>query len=133
MTSPESHRAGVTILVVEDDDAIRPVIKRVLERKGYSLLLASDGNEALRLAETLVPPAEIALVITDLMMPGMGGIQLIAHLTRMFPRLQAMLMSGYSDDAIGRAGLPEDRVSFLQKPFSLEELTRRVADVLAPR
>jgi two-component system, cell cycle sensor histidine kinase and response regulator CckA len=133
MTSPESHRAGVTILIVEDDDAIRPVLKRVLERKGYTLLVASNGAEALRLAEGIEPPDELTLAITDLMMPGMGGIQLLAHLTRMFPGLRALLMSGYSDDAIGRAGLPEGRVSFLQKPFSLDELTRRVAEVLEPR
>jgi CheY-like chemotaxis protein len=127
---PEVHAQGVTILLVEDDDAIRPVLRRVLERHGYSVLLASNGGDALKQAQQRAQSGVVDLVVTDLMMPGMGGVELIGHLTRIYPNIRAVLMSGYSDDVIERAELPPDRVSFLQKPFSLDDLTRRVADVL---
>ena len=131
MSSPDLAPTGATILLVEDDDAIRPVLRRALERQGYRLLLASSGEEALEIAESQDDGEKVDLVITDLMMPGIGGVELLERLTRRFPNTRALLMSGYSDEALVRAGLPGGRAAFLQKPFTLDELSRRVREVLA--
>ena len=129
-----SDTRPATILLVEDDDAIRPVLRRALERQGFTLLVAASGEEALAAAEARARAADagpVDLVITDLMMPGIGGDELLRRLTSLFPDARALLMSGYSAEGLAQAGLAGRRVDFLQKPFTLDELARRVRAVLA--
>src|SRR5687768_2593554 len=118
---------SVTILVAEDDEAIRPVLRRVLQRSGYTVLVASDGQEAIAIAERHV--GAIDLVITDLMMPGMTGDELIARLKTLYPSVRVLLMSGYSDEAVQSAEPGAAKIAFLQKPFALDDLTRKVREV----
>jgi CheY-like chemotaxis protein len=95
---------------------------------GYTVLEAPDGAAALKLAEAHAEP--IHLLLTDVVMPEMGGGELAARLARARPDVRVLYMSGYPDDAVVRHGILEAQTSFLQKPFSLEGLARRVRDVL---
>jgi PAS domain S-box-containing protein len=119
-----------TILVVEDESAIRSVVRRVLERAGYTVLEAESGGEALqRIAEHKGP---LHLVMTDLVMPGMTGAELAAQLRRTHPDIQVMLTSGYSPDVVAGKIVPGVDCHFLSKPYTAGELTeeiRRVLDV----
>jgi two-component system, cell cycle sensor histidine kinase and response regulator CckA len=91
---------------------------------------AADGDEALRLLENSESPVD--LVITDLMMPGMSGRTLAERFGQTLPALKVVYMSGYADDAIVRHGMLADRAPFLSKPFTAEELLRKVREVLQP-
>jgi PAS domain S-box-containing protein len=122
------HGGRETILLVEDESAVRRMIQRVLEEDGYEVLQAGSGGEALRIAEG--HQGTIHLVVSDVVMPGMGGGELVARLQRSRPRLRALFISGYTDDAVLRQGILRDEVAFLQKPFTLPALTARVRDVL---
>ena len=121
----------LTILVCEDDDAIRPVLRRSLQRGGYTVLVASSGEEALALAQQHA--GAIDLLITDLMMPGITGAELIERLTTTYPAMRALLMSGYAEDVAHSAEQKATKVAFLSKPFSLDDLTRKVRELLADK
>jgi PAS domain S-box-containing protein len=130
---PSTDRARVpdgaeTVLLVEDEDAVRRLAARVLRSRGYTLLEARDGEEAERIARE--HPEAIDIVVTDLVMPRMSGRQLAGVLERVRPRLRFLFMSGYTDEAVMRQGVHESAVDFLQKPFSPEELARKVREVL---
>ena len=126
-----SPRGSETILVVEDDPAVRALTQRLLKRQGYTVITASDGIEALQLiAERLV---EIALVITDIVMPGMSGGELAARVADAHPHLAVMFMSGYTDDVIVRRGLLDESTAFLQKPFTASSLASAVREALDAR
>jgi CheY-like chemotaxis protein len=117
-----------TILLVEDEDAVRSIIRLVLRQAGYTILEASRGTEAVRLAEQHSGP--VHLLITDVVMPEMGGRQLVEHLARLRPNLKVLYLSGYTDDAVVRHGILQADVAFLQKPFTMAALTNKVRHVL---
>jgi two-component system cell cycle sensor histidine kinase/response regulator CckA len=117
-----------TVLVVEDDDAVRSLTCLVLRQGGYTVLEASGPPEAHRLAERHEGP--IHLLLTDVVMPGGGGRQLAADLLARHPEMKVLYLSGYTDDAMVRHGILEEEVHFLQKPFSPEALVLKVREVL---
>jgi two-component system, cell cycle sensor histidine kinase and response regulator CckA len=129
LTEQKRHRGGSeTVLVVEDEKAVRSFARGVLESKGYRVLEAASGDDALRLAAETPPPIEILL--TDLVMPGMSGRELARRLAEIHPETKCLFMSGYTDEAVLRnGGLGADH-AFLQKPFIPESLSRKVREVL---
>ena len=124
----ENRRGSETILVVEDEELVRSITRRTLERAGYRVLEAVNGHEALLAARAL--GAELDLVLTDIVMPVMGGRELAAVLNRERPLLSILFMSGYTHEREAHLS-PGGGVShFLHKPFALDELTSRVRLVL---
>jgi PAS domain S-box-containing protein len=121
-------RGSETVLLVEDDAMVRRLAEATLERAGYRVLTAPSGGDALRLAAGR--DGAIDLVITDVVMPGMPGPELAQRLETSQPRLRVLYMSGYAHDTMARHGVNEERVSFLAKPFTPDELARRVREVL---
>jgi CheY-like chemotaxis protein len=115
-----------TILVVEDDRALRDLLQITLEGSGYTVLAAADAAEALRLAEP--PGRAIALLVSDVTMPGMAGPDLARRLRASRAGLEVLLVSGYSRDS----QLLDPRVAFLQKPFRPQALTDMVRGLLDP-
>ena len=123
-----SARGSETVLAVEDDEMVRALIRRMLETRGYTVLLASHGDEALRLLER--HPGCIDLLMTDVVMPGMSGRDLADRVAELRPSIKVLYLSGYTDDAIVRHGVLEPGIAFLQKPFTADRLARRVREVL---
>jgi len=117
-----------TVLVVEDESSVQGVIERVLSGNGYRVLMACDGSEALRVSGEHKGP--IDLLITDLVMPGMGGQEVASRLETARPGLRVLFMSGYTENAISHHGVLDAGVAFLQKPFQAEVLLRKVREVL---
>ena len=117
-----------TILVVEDEQSVRGVVVRVLERLGYTPLVAPDAAAAIPIAAAF--HGAIDLLLTDVVMPGMGGPELARQLQAVRPGLPVLFVSGYTDDAIVQHGVLEPGVEFLQKPFTPDALARRVREVL---
>ena len=118
-----------TILLVEDEAAVRQFARRALEASGYVVLVAPDGVEALALAERHAAP--IHVLLTDVVMPGMAGPELARRLAARRPTLRVLFCSGYTDDATVLDGVREAGTPFLQKPFTPEDLIQKVRDVLS--
>jgi PAS domain S-box-containing protein len=118
---------GETILVVEDHAAVRDVTVRSLARHGYQVLAAANPEEALRRAGAL--PAELELVVTDVVMPGMSGPEMVARLLVERPRLRVLYVSGYSQDAL-KKGAPGAEHDLLHKPFTPDQLAAKVREIL---
>ncbi len=118
-----------TILLVEDEPMVRDVTARTLVASGYRVLRASNGVDALRLIET-EGPAQIDLLVTDVVMPEMGGLQLLDRLRGMRPGLRVLFTSGYAPTAVVRHGVLEASTAFLPKPFVPDALVRKVREVL---
>jgi CheY-like chemotaxis protein len=116
------------ILLVEDEASLRLVASRALRGAGYSVLVASDGREALRIVAR--EAGHIDLVLTDVVMPGMGGRELADEIRRHLPRTRILFSSGYLDDAVVRHGVQQSAVAFLPKPYDSHSLLARVRDVL---
>jgi PAS domain S-box-containing protein len=126
----KQHQAVETILLVEDEERVRELVRTLLQEEGYTVLVAQNGDEALRLCQQYDGPAH--LLVTDMVMPGgMNGRQLAERLTSLYPKLKVLYMSGYTGEAIVRQGVLEHNLAFLQKPFSLVGLIRKVREVLA--
>jgi CheY-like chemotaxis protein len=121
-------RGTEVILLAEDEPAIRTALARVLHSHGYRVLEASNGGEALRLANAESGP--IHLLLTDVMMPGLGGKELVQRLRATRPETRVILMSGYTDDADLRDALGLSRYVFLQKPFAARQVVTAVRDAL---
>jgi two-component system, cell cycle sensor histidine kinase and response regulator CckA len=117
-----------TILLVEDDEAIRVLLRQVLKETGYTVLDARDATEALRVANHHRGP--IQLVVTDVILPQLSGPELAGRLTATRPNLRVIYISGYTDDEIVRRGVSTAKTAFLQKPFTPDALTRTVREVL---
>lgn len=125
---PEMPRGCETILLVEDDAGVRELIRQVLPKLGYTLLEAVNGQDALW-AITHYPDS-IHLVLTDVVMPGLSGKALAEELSRSWPELKTLFMSGYTDEAIAHHGVLNPGVAFLQKPFTPMGLARKIRSVL---
>jgi len=123
-----SHRGTETVLLVEDAAAVRSVIHEALVRQGYAVMDAPNGAEALRIAAN--HPGPIHLLLTDVVMPGLSGRQLSDQLTRIRPETRVLYTSGYTDDAVVRHGVLESGIAYLQKPFTVDGLARKVREVL---
>jgi two-component system, cell cycle sensor histidine kinase and response regulator CckA len=121
-------RGFETILVVEDETAVRMLAVRILQDRGYHVLEAAQGSDALRIAEEF--KEKIHMVVTDVIMPGMSGKTMVTHLETKRPDIKVLFISGYTDNAIVHHGMLDSNVAFLQKPFSIEGLTRKVREVL---
>jgi CheY-like chemotaxis protein len=122
---------GETIVLVEDDERVRAVALRMLQRLGYTVHAFADGPSAIAAVErmTEVP----ALLITDVVMPAMNGHVLMQRLVALRPSVKVLFTSGYTADVIVRHGVLEEGIEFLAKPYSLDQLARRVRDVLDAR
>lgn len=134
-TIPEARPAPLaapsgseTVLLVEDQDGIRDLVREFLERKGYKVLHATDGVDALRLAEEHQEP--IHLLVTDIVMPNIGGRELAHRLTQSRPQMKVLFMSGYPDHASLSTGTPGESPAVLQKPFMLDSLASKVRSLL---
>ena len=128
--SPGAPLAGgsETILLVEDEEGVRDLARRILELKGYKVITASNPTEAAQVCERYEGP--IHLLLTDVVMPTMSGPQLAEHVAFLRPGLKVLYISGYTDNAIVPHGILEEGVQFLQKPFTRDSLTRKVREVL---
>ncbi|MCC7370312.1 MAG: response regulator [Chloroflexi bacterium] len=117
-----------TVLLVEDEPALRRLSRRVLAQFGYTVMEAPNGEEALKLAEAYEGP--IHLVLTDVVMPRMSGSDLATHVRESHPEARILFMSGYTDDAVVQHGVQTQEVSLLRKPFTPYALAARVREVL---
>jgi CheY-like chemotaxis protein len=125
VTTEEFPPGNETILVVEDEEDVRRLAVRALERQGYRVLEASCGDDALVLSKE-----PIRLVLTDVVMPGMSGRQLADRLIPLYPKMKVLYMSGYTDNAIVHHGVLEEGVNYIQKPFTIDKLVRKVREIL---
>ena len=128
VSGDELLRGSETILLVEDEEEVRKLAVRVLERQGYKVLAARDGDEALILCEQHQGP--IHLMLTDVVMPGMDGHEVAKRLESFHPEMKVLYMSGYTDDAIVLHGVLVEGVNYIQKPFTVDALTKKVREVL---
>ena len=117
-----------TVLLVEDEELVRKVVARILERAGYRVLVAGNGDEALAICERA--PTLIDALVTDVVMPGIGGRELAARVVERFPNLKVLFMTGYTDDEFLRRGILDQGRAVLVKPFSPRDLLRRLREVL---
>jgi PAS domain S-box-containing protein len=117
-----------TLLLVEDEAAVRSSARRLLERQGYTVLEARHGADALRIVEE--SGRQIDLVVTDLVMPEMGGRELAERLRTHRPGLKVLFMSGYTEKAIAAGGVMPPNTGFVEKPFTVEQLMRRLREIL---
>ena len=124
--APPSERGTETILLVEDDAAVRNIGRRVLEGAGYRVVVAANAGEALLHAERV--GASVDLVVTDVVMPGMNGRELADRLVPLCPRAAVLYVSGYTDESLERFGVLGRH--FLPKPFTGRALTAKVRELL---
>jgi len=124
----EVPRGSETVLLVEDDANLRTLAVRVLKNYGYEVLVAGEGFEALSIASD--PHTLIDAIVTDVVMPRMNGRELVERLAASRPDLKVLFMSGYTDDDVLRRGVLHGEAAFLQKPFTPEQLGRKIREVL---
>lgn len=124
----EAPRGTETVLLVEDEESVRSLIRKILEQRGYVVLEARSGQEALDLCATYEGP--IDLLLTDVVMPEMSGRELAERLLPTRAETRVLFMSGYTEDAVVRHGIENTRINFLEKPFSPAALARKVREVL---
>lgn len=130
--SPNPTPSGnAAVLVVEDDPSVRELAANILRRGGYSVIEAEGISEALRLLDRHQGP--IDLLLTDVIMPEMDGPDVFSRLSRRYPSLSALYMSGYTDDVLERRGITKDGIHFIQKPFTAGLLLEQVEAVLKKR
>lgn len=121
-------RGAETILFAEDEESVRELVSGFLEGKGYRVLQAADGIAARQAAQS--HQGEIDLLLTDIVMPKSGGRELAEDLSKRFPRLKVLFISGYTNDFIVRQAILESGTPFVQKPFSLQSLASKIREVL---
>jgi len=119
---------GETVLVVDDDPAVLQVASKVLSRGGYQVLEATSGADALRIAEE--HEGQLDLLLTDVVMPGMGGREVSEAMAQRFPRVRILFMSAYTEDEVILQGVRVAEVNFISKPFTVQGLRSKVREVL---
>lgn len=122
-------RGTETLLLVEDEPSLRQLAQNTLQMQGYEVLLASNGEEGLRVARER-KGAPIRLVVTDIIMPKMGGKVMAEWLKTIFPDIKVLFTSGYTDEAITNQGVLDDGVEFLPKPYTRSTLSRKIREML---
>jgi PAS domain S-box-containing protein len=125
---PSPAETGTTVLLVDDDESMRRVTRRILTRSGFRVLEAEHGADALRVAAA--HDGNIDLLVTDVLMPGIRGPELVEELTIRSPEIRVLYMSGYTDEDISRWGL-DSGVAFIHKPFTTEGFSDAVNQVLS--
>jgi CheY-like chemotaxis protein len=124
VAEPEALPGSETILLVEDEDVVRELTRRVLERQGYTVLACADGEAAIALAEQ--DDRKIDLLLTDVVMPGLRGYEVARQVSASRPEIKILYMSGYAEEAlVGRADS-----ALIEKPFAVDALARRVRETL---
>jgi hypothetical protein len=126
--APAPARGSETVMLVEDEDAVRALASRVLADQGYVVLEARNGREALEILER--PEHGIHLVLTDVVMPDMGGLELSRRISGAHPEVRIVFMSGYTEGDKLQPGVRNSPYPFLQKPFSPENLAVRIREAL---
>ena len=121
-------RGSETILLVEDDGPVRELVSTVLKSRGFEVICAASGEEAIRISSERASP--IHVMVSDTVMPGLGGRELAERMAALRPEMKVLLMSGYTDDMVLQFQIRNRDVAFLQKPFTPEALARKVVDVL---
>jgi len=127
-TRAAAQKGSETILLVEDDEAVRGLTEMVLKSYGYQVLVAESPEDAQRVSGSF--PSEIQLVLTDVVMPSMSGRELVKRLLERHPHTRVLYMSGYTDNVIASGGVLEPGLAFLQKPFTPAALAQKVREVL---
>jgi PAS domain S-box-containing protein len=130
--SPRPHAPAAgqeTILLVDDEEALRVAARRMLQRAGFTVLQASDGADALRVMSEHTGP--VHAVVTDVVMPGVGGPELVRRLREVRPELPTLFISGYTEEGVRTQGALHPDAAFLEKPFSQDDLVRKVREVIA--
>jgi two-component system, cell cycle sensor histidine kinase and response regulator CckA len=117
-----------TILLVEDDEAVRELARTVLASRGYNVLVATKPTDAERLCDERAE--EIRLLLTDVVMPGLSGREIARRIGTRYPKIKVLYMSGYTDNVIARGGVLEEGLAFLQKPFTPSTLVEKVREIL---
>jgi CheY-like chemotaxis protein len=130
-TSTEISRGSETVLVVEDEDLVRKLLRTILESRGYTVLEARGGDEALHVCQQHT--GSIQLLITDVVMPRMNGRDVAERLLTTYPEMRVLYMSGYTADSVDQHGVLETGLHFLQKPFTPDVLANRVRELLNSR
>jgi len=126
--SPAATEGSETVLLVEDEYSVRALVKETLKMRGYTVIEASDGESALKMmAES---GSNVALLITDVVMPGMSGMELASKISQANPHIKVLFLSGYAEDTVIHEGGLGPGMAFLQKPFTLQNLARKVREVL---
>ena len=126
--APAPARSRATVLLVEDEEAVRTPVRRILAREEITVIEAGTGEDALRASDAHVGP--IDLVITDVVMPGMDGPELVGHLRERRPGIKVLFMSGYTEQAVVQHGVLAADAAFVAKPFSIEEFVAKVRELL---
>jgi CheY-like chemotaxis protein len=124
----ELPRGSETVLIVEDDKEVRKLATRILENQGYKVLEASQGSEALPLCKEYQKP--IHLMLADVVMPGLDGRELAERAKSFHPEMKVLYMSGYTENTIIHHGVLEKGLNYIQKPFTVEGLVRKVREAL---
>jgi PAS domain S-box-containing protein len=120
-----------TILLVEDEESVRELVRITLVSRGYRVLEAEDGDAGLRVAESF--KGNIDILITDVVMPGIGGRELAKRLLALRPGISVLFLSGYTEDTVITQDAPGPATAFLQKPFTLQNLAKKVREILRAR
>jgi CheY-like chemotaxis protein len=120
-------RGSETVLLVEDEESVRQLVRETLQSRGYTVIDAADGEQALAIA---AKQNAIQLMITDVVMPGINGQDLAKEILKTHPTTKVLFLSGYAEDTIRQQALPPG-TAFLQKPFTLQTLLRKTREVLA--
>jgi len=123
------RRGSETVLLVEDNEPVRRLARSVLERQGYKVLAAPNGDEALQILEAHNGDP-VHLLLSDVIMPGMNARELYSRAVEKYPGLKVLYMSGYTTNVIARQGVLDDGVQFIQKPFTVQALSNKVREVL---
>ncbi len=127
-TAPSAGGGSETVLLVEDEESVRQLVRETLEGKGYKVLESENGSTALKIAAE--HPGAIDLLITDVVMPGMSGNELAKQLCAAYPRTRVLYLSGYTEEDVVHSSSSHAGTAFLQKPFTLQVLSRKVREVL---
>ncbi|WP_342349012.1 response regulator [uncultured Nitrospira sp.] len=131
MFSGQSYRGGV--LVVDDEAAIRKVVRMVLEKEGYYVADAEDGEEAIRILNEGEHPMVIDVIITDIRMPNINGIEAIKHFQREYPSVSLIVLTGFPDIDLATQLMKQGITDYLVKPVDRKKLHTAVADAIAAR